>query len=278
MSLRNIVLVICACLVTALWGREQPAQAHQQWVLPTFFTNESQDKSVWLGFDHALGDRRFSPSVGPGPALLWVVGPDDQRESPSGVHVGKTRTVGEIELTNPGTYRLEAEEPEAHWTQIKDGEKKRWLRAPHDQVEGRTIVKSKRYWAKAIAYVTFRTRTTGPLAAQNDPLELVPRDHPNDIRARKPFQLTVLASGKPLANRKVEVYADNSSGHDAAFTCTSRSDGTCNLVFPDSGRYLMRVHNEIDATGDPKADAYSHTVFLMVAVKPSARRGKPRRK
>ena len=277
MSRRNLVLITVACIAVALWARERPSHAHQQWVMPSFFVSDSKDASVWLGFEHALGDRRFVPSAGPGPSLLWVTGPDDELISPSFVYTGKTRTLAELELTKPGTYRIAAEEPEAYWTKIKDGAKSRWLRMPRDRVTGKTIEVSKRYWAKAITYVTFRERTTGPLAMQGDPLELLLIDHPNAIRAGQSFRVRVLADGKPLAGRDIKVFADASSGHDAAATFKSRADGLAQLRLARPGRYLLSVRNEVAAPGDPKADAYSYSVYVMVEVQARSRRGKPKR-
>ncbi|MEM9488806.1 MAG: DUF4198 domain-containing protein [Myxococcota bacterium] len=277
MSKRKLIPIVITVIAISLWFREQSLHAHQQWVLPNFFVAQSEDKSVWLGFEHALGDQRFVPSVGPGPALLWVNGPGDELTSPSFVYTGKTRTLGEIELTKPGTYRITAEEPQAYWTKVKDGEKSQWLRLPRDRVIGKTIEVSKRYWAKAITYVTFRTQTTGPLAMQKDPLELLPIDHPNSIRAGQSFRLRVLTEGQPLAGKEIKVFDDAGHGHDASATFKSRTDGQAVLRFARPGRYLLSVNNEVPANGDPGADAYVYSVYLMVEVQPRTRRGKPKR-
>lgn len=277
MSRRNLALVTAACIAIALWLQERPTHAHQQWVLPNFFVTETKDESVWLGFEHALGDHRFVPSAGPGPAMIWITGPEDELTPPSFVYTGKTRTLAEIELTKPGTYRVTAEEPEAYWTKIKEGDKSRWLRMPRDRVAGKTIEMSKRYWAKAITYVTFKRQTRGPLAVQGDPLELQPVDHPNAIRAGQPFRFRVLAEGKPLQGQEIKVYDDAGHGHDATTTAKSRADGIVRLRLARSGRYLLSVRNEIAAPGDPKADAYSYSVYVMIDVQARSRPGKRKR-
>ncbi|MCG8417057.1 MAG: DUF4198 domain-containing protein [Proteobacteria bacterium] len=274
MSRRHLLPVVIPCIAIVLWFGERLLHAHQQWVMPNFFVSESDGNSVWLGFEHTLGDRRFVPSVGPGPAMLWVTGPDDEHTAPSFVSTGKTRTLAEIELTRPGTYRITAEEPEAYWTKIKDGDERRWLRLPRDRVVGKTIEVSKRYWAKAITYVTFRQQTTGPLAAQGDPLELVPIDHPSAIRAGKPFRLQVLAKGQSLSGQEIKVYDEAGHGHDATMTLLSRADGKAQLRLTKPGRYLLSVRREVPASGDPGADAYSYSVYLMIEVQPRTRRGK----
>ena len=253
--------VVCGA---ALCLSATSAFAHQQWVLPNFFVNDAKDDTVWLAFEHTLGDQRFKPSVGPGPSLLTVTGPTDEYSPPSFVYTGKTRTIAETELKKPGTYQITAEEPEAHWTKLIEGDKKRWIRRPRDLVVGKKIDVSKRYWAKAIAYVTFRKPTRMPLAPQGDPLELVPIDHPNRIEPGKPFRIRVLAKGAPLSGGKIKVYSEASEGHDAAMTIKSGADGRAQLKLPKAGRYLVSITHEVPAKSDPKADAYVYSVHLMV--------------
>ncbi len=261
-KLSNVLIpAICTAIVST---STTAAIAHQQWVLPNFFVTDTKDDTVWLGFEHALGDQRFVASLGPGPALLWVTGPGDEVSSPSFAYTGKTRTVAEIELKKPGTYRVTTEEPESHWTKLAEGNEPRWVRMSRDRVVGKKIEVSKRFWSKSITYVTFRDRTSGPLAAQGDPVELVPIDHPNAIVAGKPFRLRVLADGAPLANAEIKVYGDASRGHDASMTVKSDAQGRAQLRFAKVGRYLMSARHEVAAKDDPKADAYAYSVNVMV--------------
>ena len=187
--LNDRVILIPVALLAMQTSFLPRAHAHQRWVLPNFFVTDTEEDTVWLGFEYTLGDQRFAPSLGPGPSMVWVTGPVDERTTPSFVFTGKTRTVAEIELKKPGTYRVATEHPEIYWTQVVDGEKKRWLRMSRDRAAGKKIETSKRYWSKTLTYVTFRTETTGPLAARGDPLELVALDHPNAIRAKQPFRV-----------------------------------------------------------------------------------------
>ncbi len=260
-------LVVCT---TALCSMPSRVSAHQQWVLPNFFVTDTKEDSVWLSFEHTLGDQRFLPSLGPGPAMLWLIGPNDEHSSPSFAYTGKTRTIAETELKTPGTYRIVTEEPEAYWTKLVEGDKKRWVRMPRDRVVGKKIEVAKRYWATAIAYVTFRTRTRGPLAPQGDPLELVPLDHPNAISVGKPFRLRLLAQGAPLSGREIKVYSEATAGHDATRVVKSGADGRVQFTFAKAGRYLISVRHEVPMKDDPKADAHSFSVHLMV--KADARR------
>ena len=97
-------------------------EAHQQWLAPS--PHFQSGESGWVSFDHTFGDVRFRPASGPGSYYSWwFVGPDGLKRNIPHLFLGKTRTVGEIELTEPGTYRLEAVEDLMSWTRIKvDGE------------------------------------------------------------------------------------------------------------------------------------------------------------
>ncbi len=235
--------------------------------MPNVFVADGNDDGMWVSFEYALGDRRFVRSLGPGPALLSVTGPNNEQTPPTSVYTGKTRTVAEIELEKPGTYRFTAVEPETYWTKLKEGDKTRWVPLSRDRVEGKKIEVSKRYWSKSVAYMTFGQQTQGPLAAQGDNLELLPLDHPNAIVAKKPFRVQVLSKGASLKGRTIKVYSEATEGHDPAFTVKSGADGRAQLRLPRPGRYLVSVIHEVSAKNGPKSDAYSYGVYLMIEAK-----------
>ena len=270
--MRQTTLVLFSALgvVTTLLPL-RPAHAHQQWLMPNFFVAAGDDERTWLSFEHALGDDRFIPSLGPGPALLWVTGPNDERTAPSSVFTGKTRTVAEVELVKPGTYSIVADEPPSYWTKLKEGGKTRWVPQSRDRVSGKKIEVSKRYWTKSITYVTFRKPTRGPLTSRGDPVELMPVDHPNEIIAKQPFRVRVLSKDAPLPGRTIKVYGEATKGHDPTFIAKSGADGRSELRFPEPGRYLVSVTYEVPAKNDPKADAYSYSVNLMIEAKPKSK-------
>ena len=161
-------------------------------------------------------------------------------------------------------YRISANEPESYWTKLKEGGKSKWVRLPRNRISGKKIEVSKRYWSKSIAFVTFRKQTRGPLASRGDPIELLPIDHPNAIVAGRRFRVQTLVDGKALSGGTLKVYSEASEGHDPTFKVKTGADGRAQLRFPEPGRYLIGVTHEIPASNDPKADAYSYSVFLML--------------
>ena len=252
--------------VISLFAVVPPSAAHQQWLAPNFFFETGE--SAWLSFDHTSGDRRFQPSSSPGSYYRWwVVGPDGLRRPVPFIFLGKTRTVGEVELEEAGTYRLEGVEALMPWTQIKvDGENK-WYPGTRNDFEGSEIERSRVYFNKAVSYVTLASSNRSVLAASGDPLEIVFEDHPNELRVGDSFRVKVLASGKPLADQEIQVYSEHSSGHDATVTCTTDGKGSCRIELPGPGRFLLRTRSEGDSPASAGTDGYTHSFSVLVEAK-----------
>ncbi len=243
--------------------------AHQQWLAPNFF--QQSGESAWLSFDHTFGDRRFHPGSGPGSYYSWwIVGPDGFRRNVPHLFLGKTRTVGEIELTEPGTYRIEAVEDLMPFTQIKvDGEDK-WQPGTRTDFDGFEIVRSRVYFNKSVSYVTLESMSTSLLAGTGDPLEIVFEDHPNDLYEGKGFQVRVLAFGKPLTDQEVRIFSEYSEGHDASETCSTDATGFCDFEMRAPGRYLLATNTEGTHSDDAETDGFSHGYSVLIELKPAS--------
>ncbi|MEO1339303.1 MAG: DUF4198 domain-containing protein, partial [Myxococcota bacterium] len=198
--------------------------------------------------------------------ILWVNGPDSEKKAPSFVYTGKTRTLAEIKLEKPGTYRITANEPEEYWSKLIEGKKTRWVPLAGDRLAGKKVEISKRYWSQSVAYVTVGKPTNDVLASDSAPLELIPTEHPSQLSDNKPFRIRVLANGKPLSDREIEVFGDATNGHEALFTVKSDSKGYAQIRGLKPGRYLLSTRHEIPSPSDSKADAYVYSINLMVKV------------
>ncbi|MEM7081459.1 MAG: DUF4198 domain-containing protein [Pseudomonadota bacterium] len=243
------------------------SHAHVQWLAPNF--NLESGESAWLSFDHAFSDRRFIPSSGPSSYYVWwIVGPDGFKKSIPHLFLGKTRTVGEIELTDPGTYRLEAIEDRMAWTKIKLNEKEQWQPGSRDAFSGHEVVSSRLYFQKSVSYVSLGSLTKSVLKPTGDPIEIVFDQHPNDLHADKDFVIRVLSDGAPLADQDVLVYAEGSDGHDATSTCTTNALGRCELTLATAGRYLLTTNTEGDYAEGASTDGYTYTYSVVIEALP----------
>ncbi len=140
----------------------------------------------------------------------------------------------------------------------------KWLRKSKDLVGDAKIVRSDQYWSKAVAYVTVKTATKGPLVSQEDPLELVPVDHPNEIFVGTEFRARLLVSGTPLPNHSIKVFAEGTRGHDTTLTKKTNQDGILKVKLDKVGRYLLVAQREKETPGNPLADIQSLNFYLMV--------------
>ena len=262
MSKRVVTCVIfvafCSVIITQVFG-------HQQWILPNFFYTDHEFSS--LGIEHTWSDQRFVSERGSG-TLLSIIHPEGWRMGPSSTYVGQTRTVAEIELQQPGTYRIETARPAEYWTQIEANGKKEWVTKPKDQLPGVKIIQSEHRWFHTTTFVTVEKHTQSVLEATGVPLEIVPLTHPNKIVVDKPFVLQVLSRGQSVPDQKVEVYSEIDSGHDAALmTAVTNADGKCELIFPSPGRHLLIAKLRQEAKDSSRANIDDFSVSMLVEVR-----------
>lgn len=259
-------LCLAVVAVVSLFSWAGSSEAHQQWLAPSF-TFQSGD-SAWLSFDHTFGDQRFLPSSGPGSYYSWwVVGPDGLRRSVPHLFLGKTRTVGEIELTDSGTYRIEAVEDLLPFTQIKiDGEDK-WQPGTRADFDGFEVVRSRVYFNKAVSYVTLDSMSRSSLESTGDPLEILFEDHPNDLYEGRGFQVRVLAFGEPVRNQEVRIFSEYTQGHEASDACSTDANGFCEFEMPTPGRYLLATNTEGASPEDAATDGFNHGYSVLIELK-----------
>ena len=253
-----LVVTFFTGVITPVFGHEQ-----QQRILPNFFY--TNDESPWLGIEHTSGNQRFS-GHGPG-TLLWIIHPKGWLGRPSSIFVGQTRTIGEIQLRDPGTYRIKTDHPVQYATEIKVAGKKRWVGKSKDQLPGKKILQSAHRWSQTTTFVTVKEYTKGALEATGAFLEIVPVTHPNKIFVGKPFAVRVLSGGQSVPDQKVKVYSETDSGHDATLAAATNADGECELTFPSPGRYLLTANLRQDAKDSSRANVDIFSVSMLVEVR-----------
>ena len=266
MSTMSKHMATCILVVTFFTAVITPVFGHQQqWILPNFFY--TNDESPWLGIEHTSGDQRFVPGHGLG-SPLWIIHPEGWRMGrPSSTYVGQTRTVGEIELREPGTYRIETDHPVQYVTEFEVDGKKRWVDKSKDQLPGKKILQSAHRWSQTTTFVTVKEYTQGVLEATGAFLEIVPVTHPNKIFVGKPFVVRVLSRGQSVSDQKVEVYSEANSGHDATLATVTNADGECELIFPSPGRYLLTANLRQDAKDSSRANIDVFNISMLVEVR-----------
>jgi len=253
----------CVFVVTFFTAVITPAFGHgQQWILPNFFYTNRE--SPWLGIEHTAGDQRFVPGHGLG-SPLWIIHPEGWRMGrPSSTYVGQTRTVGEIELREPGTYRIETDHPAQYVTEIKGDGKKRWFGKSKDQLPGKKILQSAHRWSQTTTFVTVKKYTRGVLEATDAFLAIVPVTHPNKIFVGKPFVVRVLSRGQLVPGQEVQAYSETDSEYDTPLVTVTNVNGECELIFPSPGMYLLTTRLRQDAKDSSRANIDVFNVSVLV--------------
>jgi hypothetical protein len=263
------VLAIRACLSVAsilFCFAGGPCAAHQKWLLPNFFL--AAKGPAWLSFDVTWSDTPFVAEAGVGMQPISVIGPDGLRQTPPNIFVGKTKSVAELELTKPGTYRLEAIDPLAYWTQVEQNGKEQWVRKPKNEVAGLPINRSDLYWSKAAAYVTLGAPTDVPPPDNEDPLDILLEQHPNRLAVGDTLNVQVISYGKPLPNAEIKLFASNDRGHEPSQLVRCDDNGQAAIPVEAPGRFLIVCQLEQKVTDDPKADLHAFNVYLTLEIQP----------
>src|SRR5690349_9341138 len=110
---------LCAALVAF------DARAARAWLLPsqTILANSGG----WVAVDAAMADDLFSPNQGAmNVDTLAVTGPDGKPVAPQNSAKGRSRTSFDLELRQPGTYRVSVVEDSVAARWEEDGKPKRW--------------------------------------------------------------------------------------------------------------------------------------------------------
>ena len=255
----------CILVVTFFTAVIIPVLGHQQWILPNFFYTDHE--SPWLGIEHTSGDQRFVSGHGSG-TLLWIIHPKGWRMGrPSSIFIGQTRTVGEIKLREPGTYRIETDHPVQYVAEIEVDGKKRWVGKSKDQLSGKKIIQSTHRWSQTTTFITVKKYTKRVLEPTGAFLEIVPVTHPNKIFVGKPFVVRVMSRGQSVSDQKVHVYSEMDSGHDVTLVAVTNADGECELTFPSPGMYLLTANLRQDAKDSARANIDVFNVSMLVEVR-----------
>ena len=254
----------CILIVTFFTAVITPVFGHQQWILPNFFYTNRE--SPWLGIEHTSGNRRFVSGQGSG-TLLSVIHPEGWHIGPSSTYVGQTRTVAEMELTEPGTYRIETDRPVQYVAEIEVNGKRTWVSKSKDQLPGKRIIQSTHRWSQTTTFVTVKKYTKRVLEATGAFLEIVPITHPNKIFVGKPFVVHVLSRGELVPGQEVQAYSEVDSGHDTPLVTVTNANGECELIFPSPGMYLLTARLRQDAKDSSRANIDVFNISMLVEVR-----------
>ncbi len=250
-----------------------PASAHRFWIIPSTSVLSGDDQ--WVTFDAAISNNLFFANHVAAPLeAITVTGPDGKTVEKQNAQAGKIRSTFDIELTQPGTYKI-ATVREMFSAQWKEGtEVKRWRGPVADfakqDLKGKPELKVFENHSRVETVVTSGEPSDAVLKPTGKGLELVvDKNHPNDLFAGEKAAFAFVLNGKPAAGLKVTlVKGDDRYRNEPGETVVTTDDkGAFELSFSEPGRYWLNATIEAEGgefEGVPLGRRVSYTATFEV--------------
>ncbi len=230
------------------------SQAARPWLLPS--QTVLARSGGWVALDAAQADDLFSANQG---ALsidtLVVMAPDGSSVPPQNVAKGKSRSSFDLELRQPGTYRVTVAEDvvAARWQEA--GKPKRWRGAAADMAgaipRDASELEVEQNQRRIETFIT--VGVPSELKSAGAGITLVPLQHPNDLYAGETAKFRFLLDGKPAAKLPVEIVAGGNRYRDTQneMKLETGADGIIEVTWPAAGMYWLEAAVQDDNASAP---------------------------
>ena len=228
--------------------------AHRMWMLPsgTVFS----DTSGWVTVDAAVSNDLFFFDHQPlrlDGVKVWQ--PDGSEGVLQNGATGRYRSVFDVRLDKPGTWKIGTQSTAVMGSFKVDGVEKRLGRrgppqpgAPApltvaDIPANATDVKLAETSTRNEIFVTAGAPTTTVFRPTGKGLEFAPVTHPDELVAGEAAKFRFLIDGKPAPGLKVTVIAGGKRYRDAegAMELTTGADGVLSVTWPTAGMYWLNA-------------------------------------
>ncbi len=235
-----------------------PAHAHKLWLLPS---HTSVSKPQWITVDASISNDLFDVERPYPLDYLEVTGPDGKPVTVENSFTGHRRSVFDVNLDRPGSYRIAVARPGYFLMYQLDGERKRargmdaetlMAEVPNSATDITLIEVHNRLES----VVTLGAPNRTALQPTGKGMELEMLSHPNDLYAGESSQWRLLVDGKPAANVEMELVPGGTRYRDSQdnWTVTSNEKGIVSITWPEAGRYYLEAATTDNKVLNPKAD------------------------
>jgi len=241
-SLARIALRLLATVIVVAPATSHAARA---WLLPS--QTIVARSGGWVAFDAAAADDLFSVNQGVLPLDgLAITTPDGQPVVPQNPMKSRSRSTFDLELRQPGTYRVALAEDVVMARWEAEGQPKRWRGTAAEMAANIPANAAK----LEVEQMTRRIETFVTVGSPTElkpgtgvGIELVPLQHPNDLYAGESAKLRFLLDGKPAADLQVEVIQGGTRyrGSPDAIVQKTDKDGVVSIKWPAPGLYWVDV-------------------------------------
>jgi hypothetical protein len=229
--------------------------AHRMWMLPSGTVFSGTDS--WVTIDAAVSNDLFFPDHQPlrldGVKVWQPDGSEGKLQNPS---TGRYRSVFDIQLDKPGTWKVGTQMNAVMGSFTVDGVEKRvgGRRGPPrpDQPAPLTVadipanatnVKLTEMSNRNEVFLTAGEPTTKVFAPTGKGLEFAPITHPDELVAGEAAKFRFLIDGKPAPGLKVTVIPGGKRYRNAegAVELTTGTDGVLSVTWPTAGMYWLNA-------------------------------------
>ena len=233
-----------------------PAQAHKLWLLPS---HTSVSEPQWVTVDASISNDIFAVERAYPLDYLQVTGPDGQAATVENLLKGHRRSVFDVNLDKPGSYRIAVANPGYFLMYQVNGERQRARGMDADKLlaelpKNASDVTLIEVHNRLETVVTLGAPT--PIAPTGKGMELEMLTHPNDLYAGETSQWRLLVDGKPATGVAMEMVPGGTRHRDSQDNWTVISDdkGMLSITWPAAGRYYLEAASTDDKVSNPKAD------------------------
>lgn len=241
---RTLPLAALALGLTLAWTIPS-AQAHNVWLQPS---STVLSKAQWITVDAAVSNDLFFFNHMP-LALdnLTVSAPNGDKVAVDNLSRGKLRSVFDVNLAQPGTYRLAVVNHGVMGNYKLNGEAKRFRGGidsyAKDIPAGATELRLGEQVGRIETFVT--VGKPSPLKPSGVGLEMVPvaPSHPNDLVAGEAASFRFLVDGKPAAGIEVALVRGQTRYRNQVgeTRLTTDADGKIAFTWPEAGMYWLEA-------------------------------------
>ena len=234
------------------------ALAHKTWLLPS--QTVIAGNSPWITVDAAVSNDLFYFNHVPlRTEGLVITAPDGSRVEAQNLATGKYRTVFDVELKQPGTYRIATVNSGLFGSWEENGKPKRWRGTPAtfatEVPKDAKNLQVSQSLGRVETFVTNGSPNDTALKATGQGLELVPITHPNDLFAGEQAKFKLLLDGKPAVGLEFEITRGGTRYRNAQeeIKVTTDANGEFSVTWPEAGMYWLETATQDAKTSLPQA-------------------------
>jgi uncharacterized GH25 family protein len=221
------------------------SEAARAWLLPS--QTVLARSGGWVAVDAAMADDLFSVNQG---AMqidsLAVTAPDGKSVAPQNLAKSRSRATFDLELRQPGTYRIAVADSAVMARWEEDGKPKRWRGVAADMAASIPANAAKleveEMQRRVETFVSVGTPTEVK-SISGMGLELLPLQHPNDLYAGEAARFRVLLDGVAAPELEVEIILGGTRYRDHPEELRIKSDraGEFSVTWPVPGMYWLDI-------------------------------------